>query len=99
VRELQLMAERVYGRLEAERAVAWTIEELGELAQVMRRDEGAGRVLEELGQLFCWMLCLANITGCDLGRGAQLAKQREVERQVAKYGALRPYDPETTRAA
>lgn len=91
LRELQEVADRVYGRLEPERAVAWTLEELGELAQAMRRASSSRHLEEELGQLFAWVLCLANINGVDLGRAIAGSIGDEVERQMAKYGELRPY--------
>jgi NTP pyrophosphatase (non-canonical NTP hydrolase) len=93
LRGLQGSALAVYGRLEPERALNWTLEELGELAQVVRRDEGRGRVEEELGQLTAWMLCLANILGVELGTAVESAISEEIDRQVAKYGKLTPYHP------
>lgn len=89
--KLQEVADQVYGRLEPERAIAWTLEELGELAQAMRRSSSRRHLEEELGQLFAWILCLANINDVDLGRAITGAIDDEVERQMAKYGELRPY--------
>lgn len=91
LRGLQRSALAVYGRLEPERALNWTLEELGELAQVVRRDEGPGRVEEELGQLAAWMFCLANILGADLASAIESAISEEIERQFVKYGKLTPY--------
>jgi MazG-like nucleotide pyrophosphohydrolase family protein len=59
MRSLQESALGIYGRLEPDRALVWTTEELGELAQAVRRAEGPARMEEELGQLRAWMLCLA----------------------------------------
>jgi NTP pyrophosphatase (non-canonical NTP hydrolase) len=67
------------------------VEELGELAQAVRRDEGQARLEEELGQLTTWMLCLANILGLDLAVAVELAIREEIERQHVKYGTLKPY--------
>lgn len=92
VRSLQGSALAIYGRIEPERALNWTLEELGELAQVVRRDEGLGRVEEELGQLTAWMLCLANILGVDLATAVEAAIGEEIDRQITKYGKLTPYD-------
>jgi NTP pyrophosphatase (non-canonical NTP hydrolase) len=91
VRGLQRAALGIYGRLEPDRALVWTVEELGELAQVVRRDEGPARLEEELGQLTAWMLCLANILDVDLAAAVESAIRAEIERQVAKYGRLVPY--------
>ena|ERR1017187_1510248 len=93
LRSLQRAALGIYGRLEPDRALVWTVEELGELAQVVRRDEGQARREEELGQLATWMLCLANILDVDLAAAVESAIREEVERQLAKYGKLTPYQP------
>jgi NTP pyrophosphatase (non-canonical NTP hydrolase) len=91
LRSLQRTALGIYGRLEPDRALVWAVEELGELAQAVRRGEGRARVEEELGQLTAWMLCLANILGVDLTAAVGSAIRDEIDRQLAKYGKLRPY--------
>jgi NTP pyrophosphatase (non-canonical NTP hydrolase) len=88
---LQGAASGIYGRLETDRALVWTVEELGELAQAIRREEGQPRLEEELGQLTAWMFCLANILNVDLAAAVELAMRKEIERQLAKYGKLTPY--------
>jgi NTP pyrophosphatase (non-canonical NTP hydrolase) len=90
---LQRAALGIYGRLEPDRALVWTVEELGELAQAVRRKEDHARLEEELGQLTAWMLCLANILDVDLAAAVELAIREEIERQLAKYGKLAPYLP------
>jgi NTP pyrophosphatase (non-canonical NTP hydrolase) len=93
LRCLQEAALGIYGRLEPDRALVWTVEELGELAQAVRRNEGQDRYLEELGQLAAWMLCLANILGVDLATAVEMAIRKEIDRQLTKYGKLTPYSP------
>jgi NTP pyrophosphatase (non-canonical NTP hydrolase) len=88
---LQACALGIYGQLEPERALVWTMEELGELAQAVRRGEDRCRLEEELGQLTAWMLCLANILRLDFASAVQAAIFEEIDRQLAKYGELRPY--------
>jgi NTP pyrophosphatase (non-canonical NTP hydrolase) len=88
---LQGTALSIYGCLEPERALVWTMEELGELAQVVRRGEGQARLHEELGQLTAWTLCLANILGVDLATAVESAMREETARQIGKYGKLTPY--------
>ena len=89
---LQHAALRIYGRLEPDRALVWTLEELGELAQAVRRNESRARLEEELGQLTAWMLCLANILHVDLAAAVESAITEEIERQIEKYGKLTPYE-------
>jgi NTP pyrophosphatase (non-canonical NTP hydrolase) len=88
---LQRAALGIYGRLEPDRALVWTVEELGELVQAVRRNEGPARLEEELGQLTAWMLCLANILEVDLAAAVESAIREEIGRQLAKYGKLVPY--------
>jgi NTP pyrophosphatase (non-canonical NTP hydrolase) len=88
---LQRASLGIYGRLEPDRALVWTVEELGELAQAVRRKEGIARLEEELGQLTAWMLCLANILDVDLAAAVESAIREEIERQLVKYGKLSPY--------
>jgi NTP pyrophosphatase (non-canonical NTP hydrolase) len=89
--DLQHATLGIYGRLESDRALVWTVEELGELAQAVRRSEGRHRLEEELGQLTAWMLCLANILDVDLAAAVESAIRKEIERQLTKYGKLTPY--------
>ena len=91
LRALQRTALGIYGRLEPDRALVWTVEELGELAQAVRRGEDRARLEEELGQLTAWMLCLANILDVDFTAAVGSAIREEIERQLAKYGKLKPY--------
>ncbi|MGH3867156.1 MAG: MazG nucleotide pyrophosphohydrolase domain-containing protein [Pseudonocardiaceae bacterium] len=91
LRHLQERCLQLYGRLEPERALAWTLEELGELSQAMRRGESTVRVEEELGQVLAWALCLANIVRVDVAHAFGKAYQAETNRQLRKYGAIHPY--------
>jgi len=97
LRLLQRAALGIYGRLEPDRALVWTVEELGELAQAVRRQEGPARLEEELGQLTAWMLCLASILEIDLAAAVESAVGKEIRRQLAKYGRLVPYQPDRRR--
>lgn len=98
-RSAQRIADAVYGRLEWPRALSWTVEELGELAQAQRQDLGEYRMLEELGQLYWWVHCLANIADVDLPTAAAIALDREEARQRSAYGDLRPYQAPGTVTA
>lgn len=89
--EVQAVASAVYGELEPERALAWMIEELGEFAQVMRRNESDARRSEELGQVAAWVFCLANIAGVPLATALEASMGDEIVRQYLKYGERRPY--------
>ncbi|MGY1945582.1 MazG nucleotide pyrophosphohydrolase domain-containing protein [Nocardia asiatica] len=90
IRSMQLRASAVYGYSEPDRAIVWALEEMGELAQAIRRRESPSRITEEIGQLFNWLLCLANICEVDLATAADQAVGREGFRQLTTHGGLRP---------
>lgn len=95
---LQRRARSVYGTLESGRAIAWAVEELGELAQAIRRQESKARFTEELGHLFAWVLCLANILEVEAADALRMAMHREMERQLSKYGRLQPAQLTATKS-
>jgi NTP pyrophosphatase (non-canonical NTP hydrolase) len=61
--ELQALMERLYGTADRERGVtatvAWLCEELGELAQAVRKGTRDDQ-LHELGDVLAWLASLAN---------------------------------------
>lgn len=72
--ELQRLMEELYG--EADRArgvpatVAWLAEELGELAQAVRKGT-TEQQLHEFGDVLAWLASLANQTDIDLTEAMQ----------------------------
>lgn len=69
----QLMAD-LYGEADAERGVAatvaWLCEELGELAQAVRKGDRADQ-LHELGDVLAWLASLAHQLGLSLEDAAR----------------------------
>jgi NTP pyrophosphatase (non-canonical NTP hydrolase) len=67
--ELQELMEDLYGRADRERGipatVAWLCEELGELAQAVRKGT-VDQQLHELGDVLAWLASLANQLGLSL---------------------------------
>jgi len=65
----QRLMEDLYGSQDRERGipatVAWLCEELGELAQAVRKGTDAER-LHELGDVLAWLASLANQLGLSL---------------------------------
>ncbi len=76
--ELQDVIERTYGDRDRQRGVsatvAWLAEEIGELAQAVRKGTHEQRV-HEFGDVVAWVATLANQQGVDLNEA------------VARYGA------------
>jgi NTP pyrophosphatase (non-canonical NTP hydrolase) len=67
--EVQSLMDRLYGTHDRERGipatVAWLCEELGELAQAVRKGTEAQQ-LHELGDVLAWLASLANQLGLSL---------------------------------
>jgi NTP pyrophosphatase (non-canonical NTP hydrolase) len=71
--ELQDLMARTYGERDAARGVpatvAWITEEVGELAQAVRKGNQADQV-HELGDVLAWLASLANQLGISLDDAA-----------------------------
>ena len=67
--EVQTLMDRLYGDADRERGVpatvAWLCEELGELAQAVRKGTRAQQV-REFGDVLAWLASLANQCGITL---------------------------------
>jgi NTP pyrophosphatase (non-canonical NTP hydrolase) len=67
--ELQDLMARTYGERDTERGIAatiaWITEEIGELAQAVRKGQ-RGEQLHELGDVLAWLASLANQLGVSL---------------------------------
>ncbi|NND74249.1 MAG: pyrophosphohydrolase [Ilumatobacter sp.] len=72
--ELQDVIERTYGDRDRERGVAatvaWLAEEIGELAQAVRKGDRAQQE-HEFGDVVAWVATLANQQGIDLTEAVQ----------------------------
>ena len=74
IRELQDVIERTFGDRDRARGlpstVAWLAEEIGELAQAVRKGTTEQQV-HEFGDVIAWVATLANQMGIDLDLAAQ----------------------------
>lgn len=72
--EFQQLMDRLYGEADRERGmpstVAWLCEEVGELAQAVRKGT-RDQQLHELGDVLAWLASLANQLGLSLEEAAQ----------------------------
>jgi NTP pyrophosphatase (non-canonical NTP hydrolase) len=72
--ELQDLMESLYGAADRDRGipatVAWLTEELGELAQAVRKGSAEDQ-LHELGDVLAWLASLANQLGLKLEDAVQ----------------------------
>ncbi len=78
--ELQAVMERLYGPADRARGVpatvAWLCEELGELAQAVRKGTPEQQ-LHELGDVLAWTASLANQLGLSLDEA--MARYRQLD--------------------
>ncbi len=76
--EVQDLMEDLYGAADRERGVpstvAWLCEELGELAQAVRKGT-RDQQLHEFGDVLAWLASLAN--QCDISLDDAMARYRE----------------------
>ncbi len=67
IREFQRMIDEIYRRRDEERGVEktmlWIVEEVGELAEAVRKRSNVG---EEIADVFAWLVSLANLLGIDV---------------------------------
>jgi len=74
ITEFQQLMDDLYGEADRERGmpstVAWLCEEVGELAQAVRKGT-ADQQLHELGDVLAWLSSLANQLGLSLEDAAQ----------------------------
>jgi NTP pyrophosphatase (non-canonical NTP hydrolase) len=74
ITEFQQLMDDLYGEADRERGVAatvaWLCEELGELAQAVRKGTPEAQ-LHELGDVFAWLASLANQLGLSLEDAAR----------------------------
>ena len=72
--EVQVLVEHLYGEADRERGiahtVAWLCEELGELAQAVRKGTTEEQ-LHEFGDVLAWLASLANQAGISLDDAMQ----------------------------
>jgi len=69
LQELQDLMDRTYGHNDRDRGipgnVAWLAEEIGELAQALRKGD-RDQQLQEFGDVLAWTASLANLAGVSL---------------------------------
>ena len=69
LQELQDLMDRIYGQRDRARGIpanlAWLAEEIGELAQALRKGD-RDQQLQEFGDVLAWTASLANLAGLSL---------------------------------
>ena len=74
IADFQALMDQLYGEADRDRGipstVAWLCEEMGELAQAVRKGNRSDQ-LHELGDVLAWLASLANQLGLSLDDAAQ----------------------------
>ncbi len=69
IREFQELIKRLYYEKDfkrgKEKTMLWLIEEIGELAEAVRKND-LDSIREEIADVFAWLVSLANLYGVDL---------------------------------
>jgi NTP pyrophosphatase (non-canonical NTP hydrolase) len=69
IAEFQALIEKIYGEKDKKRGVdktfVWFIEEVGELARALHRDDRSA-LAEEFADCLAWLTTLASLTGIEL---------------------------------
>ncbi|MHC1580554.1 MazG nucleotide pyrophosphohydrolase domain-containing protein [Methanopyrus sp.] len=69
ISEFQRLMDEIYGEKDRERGpertLLWLVEEVGELAEAVRRGDEEG-IREELADVIAWAFSLANVVGVDV---------------------------------
>ena len=80
IKAFQALIETKYGKIDRERGsektFLWFMEEVGELATAIARDDHENKV-EEFGDVLGWLTTLANINSVDLTQAVEKYKEAE----------------------
>lgn len=89
VDEVQNVAMEIYGRYDLEKSMLWMTEEFGEFFKSIRKEESKERIMEEMGDLLAWILCMGNILDIRVADAIELTMKKEINRQLEVYHKLK----------
>ena len=92
--EIQLGALKLYGKYDVDKSLIWMAEEFGEVVAAIHKGHSKECIKEELGDLLAWIFCLSNIFDIELVEAMQDTMEKEINRQLRKYGELKYSDEE-----
>ena len=89
--EIQNLMVNVYGKYDHNLSMLWMTEELGEVVAAIRKGLPEHEVTEELGDLIVWIFNIGNILNIKIEDAMRISMEKEVNRQLKKYGKIK-YD-------
>jgi len=83
IKEFQQLISRKYERRDRERGTPltfmWLVEEIGELATTLAKDEDLKNKQDEFADVFAWLCTLANINDVDLEKACEKYIKNQVD--------------------
>ncbi len=83
IKEFQQLILRKYGRQDRERGTPatfmWFVEEVGELATTLAKNEELANKEDEFADVFAWLCTLANINDVDIEKACEKYIQNRVD--------------------
>ncbi|PAB24562.1 hypothetical protein CC205_27575 [Pseudomonas savastanoi pv. nerii] len=86
---LQKIFLKVYGTYEIDKSCLWLTEEVGEFIAAIRKGKSREEIQGELGDIAVWVFSLANSLGFNLCEIVSNSIDKEVSRQITKYGTIK----------
>lgn len=84
--DIQKYALNIYGKYDLKESLLWMTEEFGEVVAAIRKNKSKDDVRGEIGDLTAWILCLCNILDIKLSDAIDSTFNKELGRQLQKYG-------------
>ena len=84
--KIQEYALNIYGKYDLEKSMLWMTEEFGEVISAIRKNKSREDICGEIGDLTAWILCICNILDIDLSDAIKSTFDKEMKRQLNKYG-------------
>lgn len=83
---IQAYALNIYGKYDLKESMLWMTEEFGEVISAIRKNKSKDDICGEIGDLTAWILCICNILDINLSDAIESTFNKEMERQLKKYG-------------
>ena len=87
--DIQKMSLDIYGKYDIDKSIVWMTEEFGEVVSAIRKGKSKENQTEEFGDLLAWIFSLANNLDIKIADSIQNTFEKEINRQIKKYGKLK----------
>jgi mazG nucleotide pyrophosphohydrolase domain len=87
--DIQEIALNIYGKYDLDKSLLWMTEEFGEVIKAIHKHDSKEHIVEEIGDLSAWILCLCNILDIKFSDSLKNTFSKEINRQKNTYGDLK----------